>query len=58
MGRFSDVLKIDIFESCSWLKPIPFKNNAKPSSDPKICSIGPSILCKQKGSETKSELPR
>ena len=39
------------------LKPIPFKNNAKPSSDPKISSIGPSILCKQKGSETKSGLP-
>ena len=31
------------------LKPIPFKNNAiKPSSDPKISSVGPSILCKQK----------
>ena len=22
MGRFSEVLKIDIFESCSWLGPL------------------------------------
>ena len=42
----------------SALKPIPFKNNTKPSSDPKFLLIGPPILCKQKGLETKSGLPR
>ena len=36
------------------LKPISFKNNLKPPIDPKICTVQPSILCKQKGFETKS----
>ena len=36
------------------LKPISFKNNLKPPIDPKICTVQPSISCKQKGFETKS----
>ena len=36
------------------LKPILFKNNLKAPPDPKICTVQPSISCKQNGFETKS----
>ena len=37
-----------------YLKPISFKNNLKRPIDPKICTVQPSISCKQNGFETKS----
>ena len=47
-------LILRILESKSPKKPISFKNNLKPPIDPKICTVQPLILCKQKGFETKS----
>ena len=64
-SRLSKLIDIMSFQSWAlsslWqltlvVKLIFYKNNLKLATDPKICKIQPSILRKQKGSETKSGL--